>query len=261
MNEKDKNEVTYSISQPTKAELSLFQEKPELYSVFKRTQKIGYALYMISDLLDKSEPLRNVLRDRTNILLSLTVSLSSKEKDRYKTIHSYLAVLYEIMTLLDAGYFAGLVSEMNVRILKTVMVEVGELLNNEKPKYAPQLLATDFLEVKESEEYKRQFFIKDSSHSKTIVPYTTSARLPVNVLNTKLAVKDNPSAQATIANKSDRATAILSLLKDGKERSIKDFLVSIKGCSEKTIQRELLSLVAAGLLKKKGERRWSRYSL
>ena len=42
---------------------------------------------------------------------------------------------------------------------------------------------------------------------------------------------------------------------------IKDIVMSITGCSEKTIQRELSALVAQGVLKKIGEKRWSRYEL
>ena len=42
---------------------------------------------------------------------------------------------------------------------------------------------------------------------------------------------------------------------------IKDVSPLIKGCSEKTIQRELLSMVKSGILKKEGEKRWSKYSL
>lgn len=59
----------------------------------------------------------------------------------------------------------------------------------------------------------------------------------------------------------NRTQLILGTLKKGQELTIKDIAVSVTGCSEKTIQRELLALVAKGVLKKKGERRWSRYSL
>ena len=62
-------------------------------------------------------------------------------------------------------------------------------------------------------------------------------------------------------NKGDRKAIITKLLSKKGGLSIKDFSQAIKGCSEKTIQRELLSMVAAGVLKKEGERRWSTYSL
>lgn len=61
--------------------------------------------------------------------------------------------------------------------------------------------------------------------------------------------------------KNDRQTLILNTIHTKGESSIKDLTDIIKGCSEKTIQRELITLVHAGALLKTGERRWSRYSI
>jgi hypothetical protein len=61
--------------------------------------------------------------------------------------------------------------------------------------------------------------------------------------------------------KNDRQVTIINTIKEKGELSIKDLTDVIKGCSEKTIQRELISLVTDGVLYKTGERRWSRYSL
>ena len=54
---------------------------------------------------------------------------------------------------------------------------------------------------------------------------------------------------------------IISFLKGKDWTSIKDITDAIEGCSTKTIQRELADLVHQGVLKKKGDRRWSRYLL
>jgi hypothetical protein len=61
--------------------------------------------------------------------------------------------------------------------------------------------------------------------------------------------------------KNDRQTLILNTIHTKGESSIKDLTDIIKGCSEKTIQRELITLVHSGALLKTGERRWSRYSI
>jgi hypothetical protein len=61
--------------------------------------------------------------------------------------------------------------------------------------------------------------------------------------------------------KNERLDKILSLFKPGEELMIKDIATHLKDVSEKTVQRELLLLVAKGSLRKKGERRWSRYTL
>jgi len=61
--------------------------------------------------------------------------------------------------------------------------------------------------------------------------------------------------------KDSRRSLILSFLKGRDWTSIKDISEAIGGCSSKTIQRELSDLVQQGVLKKKGDRRWSRYLL
>jgi hypothetical protein len=67
--------------------------------------------------------------------------------------------------------------------------------------------------------------------------------------------------KSSIAPKNDRQKVIVDTIKEKGELSIKDLTDVIHGCSEKTIQRELISLVSDGVLSKTGERRWSRYSL
>jgi DeoR/GlpR family transcriptional regulator of sugar metabolism len=62
-------------------------------------------------------------------------------------------------------------------------------------------------------------------------------------------------------NRTSRQELIINTLKGQNNLTIKDFTKVIKDCSEKTIQRELLDLVEKGLIKKEGERRWSRYSI
>lgn len=59
----------------------------------------------------------------------------------------------------------------------------------------------------------------------------------------------------------DREEAIMSIIKNKGQVSIKDISHLIRGVSEKTIQRELVSLTERGKVVKRGERRWSTYSL
>lgn len=75
--------------------------------------------------------------------------------------------------------------------------------------------------------------------------------------NTDLLVRRNESE----VGKGDRRTIILALIKQKPQLAVKDISKSIPDVSEKTIQRELLAMVAEGILAKKGERRWSTYSL
>jgi hypothetical protein len=60
---------------------------------------------------------------------------------------------------------------------------------------------------------------------------------------------------------SSRRDAILSILASKGPSYIKDISTLVRGVSEKTIQRELGALVAEGKVARKGERRWTTYSL
>ncbi|MFA6079256.1 MAG: hypothetical protein WC779_05875 [Candidatus Omnitrophota bacterium] len=66
---------------------------------------------------------------------------------------------------------------------------------------------------------------------------------------------------STMAKKTERQAVILAVLRNQSNLTIRDFAKVIKDCSSKTIQRELSELVEKGIVKKEGERRWSRYSL
>jgi hypothetical protein len=59
---------------------------------------------------------------------------------------------------------------------------------------------------------------------------------------------------------SSRRQEILAQL-SGTPVSIKDIAVNVLGCSEKTIQRELNALVDDNIIKRIGEKRWSKYIL
>src|SRR3989344_2189529 len=69
------------------------------------------------------------------------------------------------------------------------------------------------------------------------------------------------SSVAISVTQEARRTRIQKLIKDNREVTIKDISTYFPELSEKTIQRELVALVEEGVLKKFGERRWSRYAL
>jgi hypothetical protein len=58
-----------------------------------------------------------------------------------------------------------------------------------------------------------------------------------------------------------RTSLILDFVRKNRGASIKDISRVIKDCSEKTIQRELNTLIEQGAIIREGERRWSTYRL
>lgn len=60
---------------------------------------------------------------------------------------------------------------------------------------------------------------------------------------------------------SDRRERIKTILEAKGDATIKDISEIITDCSEKTIQRELNAMIDENIIKRQGERRWSRYSI
>ena len=91
---------------------------------------------------------------------------------------------------------------------------------------------------------------------------------PTSVQNFQM--KEVKESQPVVANvvrekneggRDDRRKIILTLIKEKPALTVKDIVKSIPSVSEKTIQRELLAMVSENVLIKRGERRWSTYSL
>ncbi len=85
-------------------------------------------------------------------------------------------------------------------------------------------------------------------------------RLSNTVLESPLE-RQASKGQANSQNRGnqERAGLILEFLRKHKSATIKEIAATIKGVSEKTIQRELNSLIQQGLVRRVGERRWSQY--
>lgn len=80
------------------------------------------------------------------------------------------------------------------------------------------------------------------------------------------SVKETTKEPSVLASsfqmkKQSRRDQILALFVKDVDVSIKDISLRIRGCSEKTIQRELNALLYDNLIERIGEKRWSRYVL
>jgi len=64
-----------------------------------------------------------------------------------------------------------------------------------------------------------------------------------------------------VASANDRRERIKTILEAKKEATIKDISEIITDVSEKTIQRELNAMIEENIVKRQGERRWSKYSI
>lgn len=242
--------------------LGFFSAEDYLLYIFKKTEKITAGIYLVSGLLKDDEPMKWELRDHGMGLMSSSFMASSNlPGDKSATIQALFTSALETISLLNVARISNLITEMNhsllVREIDNIVAMLRDRLaeNAENAGYVlsenffktPDLFATGFRAGNRTQgvdgssgdnRHDSRFKIQDSG--KTGIS------------------QGHPSTQV---KKSQRQDKIIAVLKGQSNLTIKDFSKVIKDCSEKTIQRELIELVDHGIVKKEGERRWSRYSL
>ncbi len=264
-------------------------------SLKRKSDKIVAALYMVTDCIEDNEPIKEKLRSLgLDIVGSANALVFASSYDRNFVFNDFEMVVNEISSLISISASVGLISEMNAAVLlreiqstKTNMrtwVETGlyqsdtrtsgitlnesmfssHVENNTSTNTggSQKSLKTSFnfspknTNNKEMGEQSPTTAYQKDAHYKRHSLYKnkeTEIHTPIQ--------KDNDSKKFDLALKLNRRNTILKLIKDKREVTIKDITSIISDCSEKTIQRELLALVASGVLKRTGEKRWSRYAL
>lgn len=228
---------------------------------YKKTEKILAALYLVTNFLSVQEPLRWGIREIGLNLLSDVMSLKSAlPSQKEELCVSIKSSVFEIISLLEIAHLAGFISGMNFDILKREFVLLLDSVSNTKQSLESFILPNNFfaddlldqtLDVKNIQHIFESKNIKDKNKSY------------INTSNTKGQINKKSVGEMgrVEVKKTNRQEIIIGLLKNKKEIMIKDVSAVVSDCSEKTLQRELLYMVSQGILKKEGERRWSKYSL
>lgn len=235
----------------------------------KKTEKIVTALYMVTGYMDADEPIRNKLREHGVALVSDMAGVAAtsglKKEFSFPLIVNRIS---EIFSFMDIAAAVGLISDMNHKILKGEMAALEESLSKKQESYRIHIFEDLFTEDIQKDtqgqnildENKRQIKapsdFKEKSATQNFSLKNEKRILVSSTRNHSLKEKKNNSSE-----NSTRKDIIIGLVKDKGEVTIKDISSVVSECSEKTIQRELLSLVNSNLLKRTGEKRWSKYSL
>jgi hypothetical protein len=242
--------------------LGFFSAEDYLIYIFKKTEKITAALYLVSGLLKDEEPIKWELRDRGIDLLSSSFSASnSLPGDKNAVIQSLFTAALETLSLLNVAKISNLISDMNHRLLVHEIDNVVGLLRDrlaESAENAGYVLSESFFKTPDL--FSTGFRLGNKTIGQKGSGYSKGHNPSFSDLDhTKEGVSKGHDLGSD--KKLQRQETIVSVLKTQSNLTIKDFAKVIRDCSEKTIQRELIELVNKGIVKKDGERRWSRYSL
>ena len=273
---KDNINKGQKVADQTQDSLNENEEDLKLSFLRKKTERITAGLYMVTNLLSPAEPLRVRLRECALAVLSDTLSFMNAELSSLRLCADRIAMkIAEIDTLLGVARLSGSISQMNALLLSH---EYAIVLKTSRAYADSQTTPLGQVRLPEN------FFAIDVPPLDMALETRLSepdsliagqASLPADALVNKLVnpiVPPRPLREregvvvgrqfGKVADKKvDRRDRIIALLKKQSNISIKDAAEAIPECSEKTLQRELLTLIAEGVVVKMGERRWSTYAL
>ena len=239
--------------------------------LFKKTEKIVTAIYLLTSLMSDKEPMKERLRTLATGMLGSALSMSERVWGEEGYQKNLLSATSEISTLFDIAERTKMISRMNYEIITTELQKFAGFLVTSSSNYSsakiafePNLFDSDYNYVPEqnfqsklNEGQKENLSGQIISKGQRDVKDNTTDS---TVLNNK-SISKPVKSEKIVKDKSNRQGIIISMLKGGLKLTVRDFAKNIKGCSEKTIQRELINMVSKGVLKKEGERRWSKYFL
>ena len=214
--------------------------------IYKKTEKIACAVFYIirtSELYDRSD---NVVKDVE----------SSATKVRDLALQSLQHDMGQLSPVVSNVRFALINLESSLRIAVSALIV--------------------------SRSYMDVFVHEIDSVQRSLRRYAnppTTDLLDDDVLLTYsgMTLRTKPVSQGSIRRQLDnvrdkedvvtpayripRPEKIIDIIKDKGEATIKDIVSVIADCSEKTIQRDLVSLIKDNKIVREGERRWSKYRL
>lgn len=249
--------------------------------IAKKVEKLVTAVYLVSDLISNEDPIKRTLRLNSIELLSSINSIAQLDtKDKITEFKISLRLTTEILALLQVAKTTGIVSLMNADILMGGFRFLQTTLEKKQPVLSEEMIAVENEKNMEigpsisisSTSYDAITSLRVASQNQLKMMSLTSKKTDTEKRHTvikdinkgqnfKNPAKESPLASSFQVKKNNRKEQILGLFVRGVDLSIKDISMRIKGCSEKTIQRELNSLLYDNLIRRIGEKRWSRYVL
>jgi hypothetical protein len=221
---------------------------------YKTMERLTTATYMVTNLVPECEPMRNRIRDILNTLLEDTLRLrrgfNSLGSDTLKEI---VARVRLTMSMLDALYTSGLISKMNLRVLKSAFSTfVESLISMSEAASADGIeLTTDYFQIGTTE-----------SDVNTNTPtYKPARKLQSNRYSatTQGSTQVQNNSSKLVNSAKVRANNIIEFITKRGSASAGELATVITGCSSKTLQRDLNNLLKRNILKKEGSKRWTRY--
>lgn len=227
---------------------NIFEKDIRRVFIYKKAERLAKAIHLIEPAFSGSVSLRNRVGAIAVGLVDAAILPSGAAR---AALSRELLMLSSVLSIASTS---GFLSSMNADLIAR---EAHNLLQEIAAYEEPRL---SFDEAPTLSTIAKNVFSREAPRHVNPTPVRRTA--PISSEGNKTYSKDKGHIKDNEAgNIKDRREAVLSVIKNKGKANIKDISTLIRGVSEKTIQRELLALIATGMVLKQGERRWSTYSL
>lgn len=220
----------------------LFKGRYDWYFCFLKAEKITHVLSLLSEkVVHKERGWFEEVVDRSSRLAPTIVHFAAEEA----SIEAVLADTFSLISLIRLSGTRGFLAQDTANYIAEQYELIAQKIasgNQLSPFVSPQ----------------------DFSVPEFLSKPQPPAALPTSHFDPGLPSQNSPKNQqkregAPSSTPSERKATILHFVLQNKGVSIKEICAVVPDCSEKTVQRELATLITEGLIKREGERRWSIY--
>ena len=216
----------------------VFEKDIRRVYIYKKAERLAKAIHMVAPAFTGSPALRDRIANISVCLVDGAVCTPNQARE---VLARELLALSSILSIASS---AGILSPMNADIIAR---EAKQLLEEVAGYEDPHLA------LEETPRFENA--LRSAGKGKVV---KKAAPAPVAPVSFKGQDKGQTKAPASNGN---RREAIISVLRSKGPSFIKDISTVVRDVSEKTIQRELQSLVLEGKVSKEGDRRWTTYRL
>lgn len=236
-----------------------------LYVCSQKMGKIAAALHLVADIMPDGEPLANSLHHQSLVMMRTGYAAIGKSPLTSEILIGILMSIDQVLALVDIGSIARTISRMNADILTGELNKVRELIVDmiHTIKKTEQSFVLSQYAVHHPVIHTE--LLQDTGFDTRLKDYQ-SKRHQNDIKTTLITQNDNQNDIIKIKTTSSgnvprigRQKDILNIIKSANDTTLALLKIKIPDCSEKTLQRELVSLIEMGLIRKEGNKRWTTY--
>ena len=243
-----------------------------LFVSLKKIDKIVAALYLVTDVMNPEVPLTHTIRTQSLDLLTAAAALVGGMQPLSRDRVARLSVQVDhVASLVRIGSIAHHISPMNADIIEAELGKVIGVLSDAAQQFAATESSFIASPVKVAQPVVSSDLLKEKSFDETLQRLVSKRHqndIKTTLIGQNDTIKDSTQIKTTFQNdiqikpkKIDRKQEILQAIKGSQPSTLNDLRRLIKDCSEKTLQRELAALIAMGLVRKEGNKRWTTYKV